>query len=313
MSANTPSDAAESGVGQEGAGGAGNNEPSWVAIKSEIQQLTQKWRDLQRLARQVRTQTQTQTPKQSQGLVDEMYALSLGCRRDIAQCLRHISRAKNGEPIKRKRKTDKEDEEDEREFGRFSTSSYAQAPQQKKRRTSHSQQQQQQELTGVTEEMGSLRQHVSGQGSETTPQQQQQQQQQQYQYSQYSQQQAQAPYRESPVGGGLKPNRRVFVYSNNDKNYILAKVVSYDRAMKSYLVADADKESKNSFMVPESYVTPLPKVPVLDLDPGTRVMALYHPSTCFYPGVITQKAQPNVKEYTNNNNNKNNTTQPTLN
>lgn len=253
---------------------ANKEELPWVKIKKEIEDMTQRWRDLQKLV--------VQGKKES----DEAYALSLRCKRDIAKCLRYIERAKNGEPINKKRKSDKDvDEEDEKELGRFGVSDYAQAPQTKKRKSSQQQQQQQQ---------------AEAYGEEATTQSQYTGQDMSAQYAQYQQKQqqmlAQMAVKENPAGGGLKPGRRVFVYSNNDKNYILAKVMSYDNQSKSYMVIDADKDSRNSFMVSENYVTPLPKVPLLNLEPGTRVMALYHPSTCFYQGVVTQKARNNVKK-----------------
>lgn len=249
---------------------ANKEELPWVKIKKEIEDMTQRWRDLQKLV--------VQGKKES----DEAYALSLRCKRDIAKCLRYIERAKNGEPINKKRKSDRDaDEEDEKEFGRFGVPDYAQAPQTKKRKSS--QQQQQAEAYG---EEATMQSQYAGQDMGA-------------QYAQYQQKQqqmlAQMAVKENPAGGGLKPGRRVFVYSNNDKNYILAKVMSYDNQSKSYMVIDADKDSRNSFMVSENYVTPLPKVPLLNLEPGTRVMALYHPSTCFYQGVVTQKARNNVK------------------
>lgn len=281
---------------------------SWVLIKSEIQQMTQKWKELQRM--------------QSQGKrsMDELHDLSLKCKRDIAKCLRHIARAKNGEPIRRRRK----DDEDENEFGKLKTFDSTQAPPAKRRKSSQQvqgqdqqqQQQQQQQSQQLQLQPQQVQQLLSQRqalrddlnmdqkllqiqnrgymGQDMNSQYAQYQQQQQQQQQQLAQ--AQMAVKESPVGGGLKPGRRVFVYSNNDKNYILAKVMSYDKSSKSYMVIDADKDSRNNFMVSENYVTPLPRVPLLNLEPGTRVMALYHPSTCFYPGVITQKAQNNVNK-----------------
>lgn len=271
-------------------------EPSpWGKIKKEILDMSQKWRDLQKLAEQGKS-------------TEEIYVLSLKCKRDISKCLRHISRAKNGEPITRKRKADKEDEEDEKEFGKFSTSSYAQAPTTKKRKSSSLQQQQQIQQVKVEDSLltgAGAGVSAAGAGGPTVMARgpyagiQEMYTTYQHQVQQQQQQQMHAMVKESPVGGGLKNGRRVFVYSNNDKNYILAKVSSYDKSLKSYMVIDADN-AKNSFVVSENYVTPLPKGGNLNLEPGTRVMALYNPSTCFYPGVVTLKAQPNVKkEYFN--------------
>ncbi|XP_003386069.1 PREDICTED: SAGA-associated factor 29-like [Amphimedon queenslandica] len=100
---------------------------------------------------------------------------------------------------------------------------------------------------------------------------------------------------------------RVNTDTNEDEQWILAVVVSYNSHYHRYIVDDIDEEGhieKKQYQVSKRRVIPLPTwkadpstTPQALFKPGQKVLALYPQTTCFYPAVIHEQPKTVEAEY----------------
>jgi len=90
----------------------------------------------------------------------------------------------------------------------------------------------------------------------------------------------------------------------DEENWILAEVVSFNTASKTYEVDDIDGEQKPRYTLSKRRVVPLPLMRANpETDPealfpkGAVVIALYPQSTCFYKAVVNDLPRTSVDGY----------------
>lgn len=95
------------------------------------------------------------------------------------------------------------------------------------------------------------------------------------------------------------------VQNNEEENWILAEVVSYNSAACEYVVDDIDAdEGQERHTLNRSHVVPLPlwrANPLTDneaiFQKDATVLALYPQTTCFYRGIVSQPPHTPQEEY----------------
>lgn len=94
------------------------------------------------------------------------------------------------------------------------------------------------------------------------------------------------------------------VKGQDDDNWILAEVVSFNPVTGKYDVDDIDEEQKDRHTLSRRKVIPLPRwranpdtCPEALYEKGTTVMAIYPQTTCFYKGIIKEQPSCGSDDY----------------
>lgn len=91
---------------------------------------------------------------------------------------------------------------------------------------------------------------------------------------------------------------------DEDENWILAEIVSYNPNTNKYEIDDIDEEQKERHTLSRRRVIPLPLMranPETDADAlfekGTLILALYPQTTCFYRAIVQEPPKNAQDEY----------------
>lgn len=92
--------------------------------------------------------------------------------------------------------------------------------------------------------------------------------------------------------------------ADNEMNWILAEVISFNSSNNKYEIDDVDEEEKERHVVSRRRIVPLPLMkvnPETDANvlfpKGAIVMALYPQTTCFYKAIINSPPTNVLEDY----------------